>query len=137
MSELFEELGCAGAEPAVRRALQSSTLGLAAVWLPDDGQAFRVITLRAIDDATVRVSVRCLDTLLVAALIEVKVARLARWHDLSRREQQVLLLLMRGRGGADIATMLEIAPRTAKFHQTNALRKLGADSPLDVLRIVL
>jgi DNA-binding CsgD family transcriptional regulator len=70
-------------------------------------------------------------------LIAAKVARVAKAHGLSGREQQVLYLLLRGRGAEEIATMLEIAPRTVKFHQANVVRKLDAQSRLDLLRVIL
>jgi len=37
---------------------------------------------------------------------------------------------------ADIAQQLGIAPRTVKFHQANVLQKLGADSRVDLLRVL-
>ena len=84
-----------------------------------------------------RLTVRCVDSLLLLDLVDAKVARVAELSGLSDRERQVLHLLLRGRGVEDIATMLEIAPRTVKFHQANVLQKLGADSRLNLLRVVL
>lgn len=137
MGELLEELGCAAAEPSLRAALENPSLDLAETVLPDIGRAFRVITACPVGDSTVLVTVRCLDSLLLPDLVDAKVARVADKHGLSDRERQVLHLLLRGRGVEDIATMLEIAPRTVKFHQANVLQKLGADSRLDLLRVVL
>ena len=68
---------------------------------------------------------------LLPELVDAKAARTAGEGALSERERQVLTLLLRGRGVEDIATMLEIAPRTVKFHQANVLQKLGADSRLE------
>jgi DNA-binding CsgD family transcriptional regulator len=107
------------------------------VLLPDSDRAFRVVTTHALDAGTVRMTVRCLDAQLLPDLIDAKVARVSEASNLSDRERQVLQLLLRGRGVEDIATMLEIAPRTVKFHQANVLQKLGADSRLDLLRVVL
>lgn len=70
------------------------------------------------------------------ALVEAKVKLLARRADLSTREQDVLLWLLRGRSPQDVATLLGIAPRTVKFHQANVLRKLGAESRADLLRLI-
>jgi DNA-binding CsgD family transcriptional regulator len=137
VAELLEELGCTPAEPAVRGALENSTPHLTEALLPEVGQPFRVVTTHVIDRATLRVTVRCLDSLLLQDLIDAKVARVAEAHGLSGREQQVLHLLLRGRGAEEIATMLEIAPRTVKFHQANVLRKLDAQSRLDLLRVIL
>lgn len=55
--------------------------------------------------------------------------------DLSEREREVLSLLLLGRTFDDVASVLGISPRTARFHQDNALRKLGAESRLDLLRL--
>jgi DNA-binding CsgD family transcriptional regulator len=49
----------------------------------------------------------------------------------------VLDLLLLGRSLGEIATALQITPRTAKFHQANLLEKLGADSRFDLLRLFI
>lgn len=54
---------------------------------------------------------------------------------LTAREREVLELLLMGREHDDVATVLGITPRTSKFHHANLLRKLGADSRLDLLRL--
>ncbi|MGH7271600.1 MAG: helix-turn-helix domain-containing protein, partial [Polyangiaceae bacterium] len=77
------------------------------------------------------------DARLLPDLVDAKIARIAGAGALSERERQVLTLLLRGHGVADIATMLQIAPRTVKFHQSNVLQKLGADSRADLLRVLL
>jgi NarL family two-component system response regulator LiaR len=45
---------------------------------------------------------------------------------LTARELEVLTLMGQGRSNAEIATLLSIAPRTAKVHVQNILGKLGA-----------
>jgi len=42
-----------------------------------------------------------------------------------------------GRQLADIATALGISLRTVKYHQANILRKLRADSRVDLMRLIL
>jgi len=37
----------------------------------------------------------------------------------------------------EIALVLAIKPRTVKFHQANLLAKLGAESRLDLFRLIL
>jgi len=122
---------------AVQTILDGPASRLAQVVLPDTDRSFRVVTGHDVDHATVRVTVRCLDSHLLPDLVDAKIGRVAASCGLSERERQVLRLLLRGRGVEDIATMLEIAPRTVKFHQANVLQKLGADSRLDLLRVVL
>ena len=54
---------------------------------------------------------------------------------LTKRELEVLELLLLGRSHEDVAVVLEISERTSKFHQSNLLRKLGADSRYDLVRL--
>ena len=69
--------------------------------------------------------------------LEQRIARLARSAALSPREHEVLQLLLLGRNYAEIGTALQITPRTARFHQHNILEKLGAESRLDIVRLLL
>jgi PAS domain S-box-containing protein len=131
------QASAAAAADAVREVMDARVTETTHVLLPDSDDAFRVVTARVVDDSTVRVTVRCLDGAVLPELVDAKVSRVAEANGLSDRERQVLQLLLRGRGVEDIATMLEIAPRTVKFHQANVLQKLGADSRLDLLRVVL
>ena len=135
--ELLEFIGAPAAASAVDSVLQGRAAEASAAALPTSERAFRLVTARAIDDRTARVVVRCFDSRVLSDLVDAKVSRVAETCGLSDRERQVLQLLLRGRGLADIATMLEIAPRTVKFHQANVLQKLGADSRFDLLRVVL
>jgi PAS domain S-box-containing protein len=135
--ELLESIGAPAAASAVDSVLQGRAAEASAAALPTSERSFRLVTARAIDDRTARVVVRCFDARHLSDLVDAKLARVAESCGLSDRERQVLQLLLRGRGLADIATMLEIAPRTVKFHQANVLQKLGADSRFDLLRVVL
>jgi DNA-binding CsgD family transcriptional regulator len=58
----------------------------------------------------------------------------ALWLVAARRE--VLDLILLGRSPREIAAVLDISHSTAKFHQANALGKLGAESRLDLLRFI-
>jgi PAS domain S-box-containing protein len=135
--ELLESAGASSATPAVDSVLHGRAPEASAASLPASERSFRLVTARAIDDRTARVVLRSFDARLLSDLVDAKLARVAQACGLSDREREVLQLLLRGRGLADIATMLEIAPRTVKFHQANVLQKLGADSRFDLLRVVL
>jgi DNA-binding CsgD family transcriptional regulator len=137
IEELLDVLGCGPAMRWVGKVLAAEAHIASEVLLLESDDVFRVVTAESVDDATVRVTVRYLPTRLLPELVDAKVARTADDGGLSERERQVLTLLLRGRGVEDIATMLEIAPRTVKFHQANVLQKLGADSRLDLLRVIL
>jgi PAS domain S-box-containing protein len=134
---LFEATGSAAAVAAVAEVIAGNTEHSDQVLLAEADDTFRVVTARVVDREAVRIVVRCLDARVLPDLVDAKMTRVAEAHGLSERERQVLQLLLRGRGAEDIATMLEIAPRTVKFHQANVLQKLGADSRLDLLRVVL
>jgi DNA-binding NarL/FixJ family response regulator len=55
--------------------------------------------------------------------------------ELTTRECAVLDLILLGRGHGDIAHVLGISERTSRFHLTNLLAKLGAESRHDLLRL--
>lgn len=94
---------------------------------------FAVATATALAGDEVVVSVRRVDEAALAAVREARTAELVRRFELSPREEEVLRLLLIGRQAADIGTALGITARTAKFHQANVLRKLGATSRRDLL----
>jgi len=56
---------------------------------------------------------------------EIKVTPLATGHGLTAREIECLRWVARGKTDAEIAVILSIRPRTARFHIENAKRKLG------------
>jgi DNA-binding CsgD family transcriptional regulator len=72
-----------------------------------------------------------------ASALERRIAQLARSSALSPREHEVLQLLLLGRNYAEIGTALRITPRTARFHQHNILEKIGAESRVDIVRLLL
>lgn len=71
------------------------------------------------------------------ALLRHRREKIVQEAGLSPREREVLELLLLGRTHGDIGLVLGIAARTAKFHQQNVLRKLGADSRLDLARLFI
>jgi DNA-binding CsgD family transcriptional regulator len=81
--------------------------------------------------------VRRLPPQFMGALFEARTAEVAARANLSEREQSVLRYLVMGRALQDISTILGISVRTVKFHQANVLEKLGADSRVDLLRLIL
>jgi len=85
----------------------------------------------------VRLKVRRFTAEMLAAVFEARVGELASQADLTERERGVLKYLIMGRQISDIATILEISTRTVKFHQGNILRKLGADSRVDLMRLMM
>ncbi|OCK59918.1 autoinducer binding domain-containing protein [Bradyrhizobium sp. LMTR 3] len=64
----------------------------------------------------------------VAARLDVLSASKLVASELSQRERQCLAWIARGKTVADIAVLVQIAPRTVVFHLDNARSKLGAAS---------
>lgn len=56
---------------------------------------------------------------------------------LTPRELEVLTLIGQGRSNGEIATMLSIAPRTAKVHVQNILSKLGATNRTEAVSLAV
>ncbi|MEM9478893.1 MAG: response regulator transcription factor [Verrucomicrobiota bacterium] len=61
----------------------------------------------------------------VPSAIRTRLAAREGRETLSRREHEILTLIVRGRSNKEIASDLEIAETTVKVHVSNALRKLG------------
>lgn len=56
---------------------------------------------------------------------------------LSKREQQVLGLLLRGNSNAEVAGLINISPHTVNNHRSSIMRKLGAHSIVELMSISL
>jgi DNA-binding CsgD family transcriptional regulator len=52
----------------------------------------------------------------------------ARWHGLSRREEEILACLCRGATNIDIAATLGVSPHTVKNHLQRIFRKIGVNN---------
>ncbi len=96
---------------------------------------YEVVTAEPADDR-VRMRLRRISDDAITAIYDSRVRDLADSAQLSDRERAVLTYLLMGRSLADIAAILNISPRTVKFHQANILEKLGADSRTDLIRLV-
>lgn len=86
---------------------------------------------------TADLSVSCLREPELKVVVKERIARRASAANLSARERTVLDLLVLGRRSDEIASELSISARTAKFHQANILKKLGVDSRIDLIRLLL
>lgn len=58
-------------------------------------------------------------------------------QELSERELEVLELMMLGDSNKEIGRKLQISPRTVEIHRGNMMRKLGARSPSDAVRVAM
>lgn len=95
-----------------------------------------IVTANSIDAFSARVSVRGITKAALDAIHEAKISELAARARLSPRERSVLLYLVTGRSLREIAEILQISPRTVKFHQARLLEKVGAESRNDLVRLV-
>lgn len=64
-------------------------------------------------------------------------ARVARAFDLTRREEEVLVLMLEGQSTAQIADGLVVSANTVKTHVRNLYRKLGVNRRQDLAAKVL
>ncbi|MEZ4219686.1 MAG: helix-turn-helix transcriptional regulator [Polyangiaceae bacterium] len=78
-----------------------------------------------------------LDESQVSRVVRERLHRTVKEAKLSRREQDVLDVLLLGRSMEEIAELLGITVRTARFHLSNILNKVGADSRADLVRLLL
>lgn len=97
---------------------------------------FEIVTANQIDAFSARVSVRGISNAALDAIHEAKISEIAARARLSPRERSVLLHLVSGRSLREIAEILQITPRTVKFHQGRLLEKVGAESRNDLVRLV-
>lgn len=58
-------------------------------------------------------------------------------HELTRREQEVALLIADGVTNKEAGRRLGISPRTVEIHRAHIMAKLGARNAADLVRIVL
>jgi PAS domain S-box-containing protein len=101
-----------------------------------DSNAYHLIRAHQVNADVALVTVDMLPEASVSALNEAKVRHLADQAGLTDRERSVLTCLLLGRTPEEIAQMLGIKARTVKFHQQNVLSKLGADSRVDLIRLI-
>ncbi len=102
---------------------------------PLDG--FGLVTASRVSEGRVDVDSRIISEELLSTLLRARIDSIAERCSLSAREREVLNLLLLGRTLADIALVLSITTRTVRFHQANLFTKLGADSRLDLVRVIV
>lgn len=57
--------------------------------------------------------------------------------DLTKREREVLMLLVHGKSNSEISTQLSISLATVKYHLTNIYTKLGAKGRVEAVTLAL
>jgi two-component system, LuxR family, response regulator FixJ len=58
-------------------------------------------------------------------------------RSLSNRERNVMNLIVEGHSNKEIATALNLSPRTVDIHRARVMKKLGAGSAVELVRMVL
>jgi DNA-binding CsgD family transcriptional regulator len=97
--------------------------------------AYHLIQARKVGDDVGLVTLNVLPDASLPALNEANLRHVAKRAGLTDRERAVVRYLLLGRSAEEIGAALGIKSRTVKFHQHNALNKLGADSRIDLFRL--
>ncbi|MGB8930726.1 MAG: helix-turn-helix transcriptional regulator [Anaeromyxobacteraceae bacterium] len=105
--------------------------------LSPEEERYQVVEHRRTEKGIASMSVRHVGGSLLSALVDARIAETARKAGLSGREWDVLRFLFLGRQQSDISALLGISVRTVRFHQGNLMRKLGLDSRVDIVRLIL
>jgi DNA-binding CsgD family transcriptional regulator len=117
-------LGREGASTVVSRQVEGKTV-------------LEVVGVRPISKSEISVTRWRIDGALMSAIMSARIAVLCAGAKLSARESEVFQLLLLGRSVDEIAKVLHIVPRTAKYHQRRVLCKVGAESRFDLPRLLL
>jgi DNA-binding CsgD family transcriptional regulator len=96
-----------------------------------------VVSVRAIGKAEIAMSRWSVTKPIMAALTAARIGEICALAGLSAQEAEVLRLLFLGRSTNEIAQVMNIVPRTAKYHQRKVLQKVGAESRFDLCRLLL
>ena len=103
----------------------------------EQGDHYRVVFAESSGPTTVRLRVRRFEKQTLRLLSAARIDEISARSSLSVREVEVLRMLIDGASSAEIAAKLGISEHTVKFHRTNVLTKVGADSRADLLRLFL
>jgi DNA-binding CsgD family transcriptional regulator len=95
-----------------------------------------IVWAQRVSARLVRVSARHLDDDLASKIADAQLIERGIRARLTWRERQVMRHVARGCGLLEIARLLGVSRSTAKFHSHNALRKLGAGSRGEVMRVL-
>jgi DNA-binding CsgD family transcriptional regulator len=102
-----------------------------------EADVVRMVSIGNSRHDTIAVTSQQISGSLVRDLVVARIEKLAEPSGLSGRERDVLRYLLLGRNVSEIGLILDISPRTVRYHQTNLLEKVGADSRMDLLRLIL
>ena len=91
---------------------------------------------KRVDRGAVLVNSFRLDAEIIDQIVQARLAEICDKARFTPRQREVLDLMLLGRSVGDIGAALRISKGTAKFHVANVLDKLGAESRVDLLRLL-
>ncbi len=60
-----------------------------------------------------------------------------RFRELTRREREVMKLVVSGKANKEIANVLNVSPRTVEVHRSRVMQKMGADSVPELISMAV
>jgi len=133
-SPYFFVLSMSADRSSVRKALQVGASGYASKSIP---LASLVLGLRLVLEGEIFVEAELLRDLLTVSLRESEQhpELLLRFEALTTREREILDALLRGSSPKEIAAQMGISHRTAENYQSSICLKIGAKSPVDLVKL--
>lgn len=68
---------------------------------------------------------------------QMRLKLLRRIRGLTRREREVMKLVVAGKANKEIANILNVSPRTVEVHRSRVMQKMGADSIPDLISMAV
>jgi DNA-binding CsgD family transcriptional regulator len=101
------------------------------------GRPVILCAARLVDRTTVQVREFRLGAPIIKRVLQVRLDGLCEEAGFTRRQREVLDLILLGRSANDMGVALSISLGTVKFHVATVLKKLGAESRVDLLRLLM
>ncbi|CAA9257974.1 MAG: Two-component transcriptional response regulator, LuxR family [uncultured Chloroflexi bacterium] len=121
-------------EPYVLEALRHGAAGYV---LKDAGTDELIRAVREVAAGRRYLSAPLAERAVAAYIDRAQATPLTPFETLTTREREIFQLAAESHTNADIAARLSLSPRTVEMHRGNMMRKLGLESPTDLIRCAL